>query len=260
MSNIKQFNVIHQYMKLLTYNVWSDSHQANIRFQEAKKLLQESSADIICLQELTPSIQSDLLQQEWVKDYYISTSVTSLPNGELMLSKYPIINRERFKFTETCTNRLINVMDISVPINEIYPDGNYITVITAQLEPLDHNSEYRREQFNGIMKILHNKNNAFLLCDMNMTEKESPVLMEEWLDAWVESGSSPDTQYTFDSEKNGNINGYQKCRYDRIIYRSNKWRIKNLDLLGVKPIENISIKNMQPSNHFGLLATMELVE
>ncbi len=57
-------------VKILTYNVWFDSFNREKRYQEILRLVEESHADVVCLQEVIPAFiqlfkQSKLLQYRY---------------------------------------------------------------------------------------------------------------------------------------------------------------------------------------------------
>src|SRR5688572_22557754 len=59
-------------LSLLTYNVWHEKSTLEERTTELLKILQQSSADFICLQEVTKPFLSALLDSDWVREeYYI---------------------------------------------------------------------------------------------------------------------------------------------------------------------------------------------
>jgi hypothetical protein len=81
-------------MSLVTYNVLADPVGVEKRIPPLLKLLDESNADIIALQEVAPWFLKLLLKEKWVssKNYSFTTSKGRIfaPGGQLILSKIPI--------------------------------------------------------------------------------------------------------------------------------------------------------------------------
>jgi exonuclease III len=70
--------------------VWFDDFKQEERYQSILAVLEQSNADVICLQEVThPFMHKHLLCSEFIRaKYYISGN--TLPNyGVLILSKFP---------------------------------------------------------------------------------------------------------------------------------------------------------------------------
>lgn len=72
-----------------------------------------------------------------------------------------------------------------------------------------------------------------------------------------------DPGFTFDSETNPMLHSYEQMRYDRIMLRSRRWQAVDIQILGRDPIV-FDILNGKPvavpSDHYGLVATLQLVD
>ena len=72
-------------LKVVTYNVWFSEHRQRERAVSLFGILDDSDADVICLQEVTPFFLQLLTEQDWMrKRYMLSDSVgTSLKGSKL---------------------------------------------------------------------------------------------------------------------------------------------------------------------------------
>jgi endonuclease/exonuclease/phosphatase family metal-dependent hydrolase len=72
-----------------------------------------------------------------------------------------------------------------------------------------------------------------------------------------------DAGFTFDSETNPMLQNYEQMRYDRIMLRSRRWQAVDIQILGKDPIAFDSkhgIPIAVPSDHYGLVTTLQLVD
>ena len=72
-------------LNVITYNVWFSEHRQQERAISLFGILENSNADLICLQEVTPFFLKLLTEQDWMrKQYMLSDSVgTSLKGSKL---------------------------------------------------------------------------------------------------------------------------------------------------------------------------------
>lgn len=55
-----------QSISFLTYNIWFESHYQVERYTVLMRILEQSDADFICLQEVITDFKTQLLQEPWV--------------------------------------------------------------------------------------------------------------------------------------------------------------------------------------------------
>ena len=72
-------------LTVVTYNVWFSKHRQRERALSLFSILENSDADVICLQEVTPFFLQLLTEQDWMrKRYILSDSIgTSLKGSQL---------------------------------------------------------------------------------------------------------------------------------------------------------------------------------
>lgn len=255
-------------VSFLTYNICFKRFQYHKRVLALNEILGELCPDIVCLQEVTNQSLSEFLKSAWSKEYYVSTYHIDRRYGEVIFSKYPYVLNESFPLSQTYMNRHINVMDLSIPINsDGLPLGHRMTVVAVHLESLPDNKRLRKNQLYSIFELMENESNVFILADTNFTDEPGDTLTdaempEYWADTWTvlvsdaaESESDDSDKYagyTYDSERNVNVEGKCRYRYDRILYKSVEWEPIKVSLVGTDPIRGT--KDVYPSEHFGLLA------
>lgn len=81
-------------MKLATYNIWNENKGIGNRFQQIVHEIEHTNADIIGLQEVTPSFYDYYTHQNTLYEYTAYQKYTDEEEGLFILSKYPI--------TESC--------------------------------------------------------------------------------------------------------------------------------------------------------------
>ena len=268
-------------------NLWNDKTHRDTRFANFNQVMRNIEPDIICIQEITQPLLQKLFQQEWTKSYFKSTYKIVTNNnecGELILSKFPILKKETFPFHNTLTGQCVHISHIQIPLNYFQKKENEMEytsfpVITTQLEKLRSYSDTRKEQLYSLFNMVSQLPTVFILSDTNLTDEDSDIitLPEGWNDTYEEhlinlnefdmqtdnynsAGESTSKEFaethtfTFDSNYNKFIAGYQRYRFDRMFYKSNSfetgWKCMDFQL--------ICNEELPISNHFGIFATFEL--
>ena len=118
--------------------------------------------------------------------------------------------------------------------------------------------------------------NALFAGDTNWdetTDGEVP-LPDGWQDAWLVKGDGG-PGYTYDLKRNAMMSGYLQKRLDRVFCRLSDFRVASFKMVGTKPVTRVDgsvatyvntwrgrseTKPVLPSDHFGVLVTLEVVE
>jgi len=246
----------------VSYNVWFGEFHSETRFEAISKLLWETQADVICLQEVTEKFIRTLSSQPWVRESYIISHVG--PDigsyGIWLLSKLPVHSLYKIE--------LPTFMERYCLVAECVINREIIVFATAHLESLD-TAQIRKEQLEIISKHLQHYTNVIFTGDFNfdadlnysdhlkivkerkerlsqlqsmdkLPTPETPKLAErnrnnlennnlreyfsDYIDVWPElHWSTPDDKgYTFDSEANTMLTDYERMRYDRMMFKSSK--------------------------------------
>lgn len=277
-------------LTIATYNVlcdiWDNTlHFPKIRFTKQIQMLKELNADILCLQEVTHNYYFNFLTtttQSWTKYYYkhVDTRLNDADYlnkqimGNVILSKYPIINSSNFTWHDDKLDRPAIVAIIQLPhaklaiINvHLKAQENDAACKTRKLQ-MQKMYHYAKEQLQQVDEVI-------ILGDLNLhwdAENEN-IPAESWYDCWQLKGQ--DKGYTMDCETNGLLKHMyptwmERLRLDRILWRKKKtdaeytiW-LESIEVFGEKPIfsgldditmPNAKLVNCCASDHYGIKAT-----
>eukprot|EP01064_Diplonema_japonicum_P018315 TRINITY_DN2700_c0_g2_i2.p1 TRINITY_DN2700_c0_g2~~TRINITY_DN2700_c0_g2_i2.p1 ORF type:complete len:326 (+),score=54.30 TRINITY_DN2700_c0_g2_i2:29-1006(+) len=229
-------------LKVVSYNIWFDQLAFDSRTNAIIKILRETTADVVCLQEVTPSSWGILVNNPFIR----STFYAADPHAEhlghygvAILSRYPIESAGSWPFENTSMGRSLLEIVISVK-------GEKIRIGCVHLESLN-NPGRRRDQLLLCTKILENgfSGKGMILCgDFNFDSKrnfnpaatplENDILrsIPSWKDTW-EACNPNERGLTFDTTTNLMLSGQEHMRYDRILATFLPSRVS---LLGNTPI------------------------
>lgn len=277
-------------ISFISWNIWSDRMYLDDRLKGICEIIEQKDPDFICLQDVCNNVLQKMLRMDWAKYYFVSNEwidkTASGPNvAQIVFSKYPFTKNECFPFRNSSSHRKINIVDVNLPLNKVFPDmesghylnGTNLTLLNTQLEPLKLFSSVRKDQFYTIINFLMERKNVFICADTGFTDQDDDVLdiVDPWRDAHIqhlvkmsnEKGIAllePDTSniakdfvndwFTVNSEINTFVNGFNQYRFDRLIYKSQDWQMTHFELLGREPIKTINLKSkpIYPSSHFGI--------
>lgn len=245
-------------LTLLTYNVLADPVGAKKRIPPLLKLLDESDADIIALQEVAPWFMKMLLSEEWVaKKRYQFTKAGKkilMPGGQLILSKHPI-ERAIFRILPGRQRRTVLVATLRI-------NGRRLDVATTHMESYLEDGPVRAKQLDVIFPLVKEADDAVFLGDFNFGDGEKPDsdhLAKEYVDLWLAlKGNKPGFTWNIevsDMTRKGSFPGEPSRRIDRILVRSKGWTPKEIHIIGDQPVIPGS-KDLFPSDHFGLFGTL----
>jgi len=258
-SNNHDFAINATSIKLITDNVWFSDEYIDERSKALLKILDESDADCIALQEVTYHFIQLLLMKKWVQnDYYVSDirGDTFGSYGVIFLSRFPI------KKLSIC--ELPSDMERIFLVAELGINQESMSISTVHLESMEQSADLRAEQLGAIFPLLANSDSSVLMGDLNFcssAENENRNIDATYCDSW-EIMRPGEPGYTMDSSTNRmlSINTAREnlSRIDRILFRQqdSKWALKKITLLGTSPITE-SDTNIFPSDHFGLLGELE---
>ena len=261
---------------ILSLNLWNDKEDQERRIRSFCERISnmEQIPDVICLQEVNYPIFKTLLNQHWTAPYFSSITPSILEKNkelsnrdafEVIFSKFPITLSESFPFQQSTGNQFVHVIDLQIPLNYFPPNYNYnilnpqpeytktITIMNTQLEKLKAFSEMRKQQLYGLFSTLVQRKTAFICSDTQFTDEDEDfiTLPEPWGDVFEQASRKEEDAFTYDSEVNKYISGFQQCRFDRIFYKLNGgWKCTQFELL---------FKDEPVSSHSGIFASFELI-
>jgi poly(A) polymerase len=252
-------------LTVVTYNVLFNLHDA-ARFDTPERRgallrqLKRANADLIALQEVTPSLLAEVLAQGWVRERYVASdspeAETVTPYGLLLLSRVPLVKLAQHRFTR----------DKRVLVGELDTAGGRLAVAVVHLmsDLAEGGAELRLRQLDvlldGILGPASQQGTPdwLILGDFNFGD-DGPVeriAQAHMVDVWRALRPS-EPGYTFDPARNPlaaqqSASGLSR-RLDRILLRSSRstWDARDIMLLG---------EQAPASDHYGLRCTLALRE
>jgi endonuclease/exonuclease/phosphatase family metal-dependent hydrolase len=116
--------------------VWFESHNQKERTAVILQMIEEANADFVCLQEITGTFLTPLVQNSFVRNNYYLSGNGIRGYGICILSKFPCF------FSET---KFITGMGRSLLTCETRINGNPFVVATSHLESMN-SAELRKDQ------------------------------------------------------------------------------------------------------------------
>lgn len=273
-------------LTLLTYNVLEHREAVEKRLPALFKILDESKADAIALQEVSPWFLDALRKQPWFAKYRLAKpdGDDPVPGGLVLLSKYEI---QKAAYT-TLPGRLgrgVLTASIRIPVSaarqtdpkepEPRPDETRrppapskgseqaLAIATVHLESFLDDGEVRAAQLGIAFELLKEAGDAVLLGDFNFGDAdrwETEALDRTYADLWP-TLKPKDPGFTWNIESSGlakrnSFPDEPSRRLDRILVRSQTWRPSDVRIVGDRPVEP-GRKDLFPSDHFGVVGTLE---
>ncbi|MEZ4428383.1 MAG: endonuclease/exonuclease/phosphatase family protein [Nannocystaceae bacterium] len=245
-------------LTLVTYNVLADRVRVSERLPPLLELLARADADVIALQEVTDWIARLIHEQPWARGYYASTigGRRAHPGGQYILSRRPILRSSAIELAGRQRRTAV--------LSTIEAGGVELTVVTTHLESFLEDGPTRARQLDQIFERLQLEDDATLLGDLNFGdgEPEEARVPAEYVDLW--RALRPDEPgFTWDIERSemarvGSFPGEPSRRLDRIYLRSQRTRGRSIEIIGDQPVHP-GRRELFPSDHFGLAATLEPV-
>lgn len=239
-------------LRLLTYNVLVHDIETQTRAPAVIKIMQDSGADIITVQEAAGWFTDALDASAWAKGYDRTPERASACAGQMILSKFPVTQSTCMPLTGK-QGRLALMTTVQTP------DGP-LRIATSHLEsPLD--DVYTRSmQLTEIFDKLGAAGDAVVAGDFNFGDEgpEAMTLPTEYRDFWTTLRKG-EAGFTWDNERSDmarlspeRFPGEESRRLDWILMRSEKWQPSEVQLVGDAPIKPEN-KRLFPSDHFGVL-------
>ncbi len=262
-------------IKILTWNVWFKNikgcKKARIKFiiDEINRL----DIDIVCLQEIDKEILETIQQYEPNYKIY-KGNVNNIEKyssyDTIILSKHKLISQKR-EFFINYGNQKRNILECKFKIEIEANKFINLTVYNFHLESLEHNHNIRQTQFKELSKKFIRDNYFIAMGDTNFLDGENdPNIPSYCSDVFLELNAPTKYRWTYDGLKNSNVSEdkdnpgskWPSARLDRIYINNNKLLVNSLTFLGTEasifsPIER---KNISPSDHYGVFATIEKID
>lgn len=252
-------------LKIMSYNLWFDKYMRNKRLNALIDLIEYHEPDVICLQEVisdTYVILQKYLEGKWFP------GELKYKYGCVIFSKYPIIESSNIEMTSNMGRSLtICTLDLTSTIYNFKDEPNDISkivIVNSHFESeFGINNVNKLIQFEITAKLMNeiyeNTKTPVILCaDTNVTEYDSNKFDSSFIklnDSWIMNGKNKNKEYTYDGNTNKNLklrNINIRSRIDRILYSKD-------DTLNLLDYELIMDDDIEPSDHYGIMSTFDIV-
>jgi tyrosyl-DNA phosphodiesterase 2 len=226
------------------------------RVFEILRILRNSSADFVCLQEVTKRFVDIVCKDSWIRETYCVSDVdgsTVHPYGVMMMTKHNVEQFYNFAFEESMMDRSLLVA--------VYDDQ--FAVSTSHLESLGYNMNARIEQLRLSTEVLQSIDHSVFCGDFNFCSDwmENSHIPEDFKDIWPHLHPQ-DNGFTM--PESGRFSAW---RPDRILLRSVQSSIIPLEItrIGETPLDYPEIPAKErsrcvltPSDHQGLYCKLKI--
>lgn len=240
-------------LSVVSYNIWFDETDRNVRFDALLSLIKSNNPDIICLQEVVPEIYN-LLKIQLSEYKYFFPKQIKYRYGCVIFSKYIIENEYDHYYPNSKMGR--NLLAVNIKYNS----SINITIATSHFESLfdeTNSNNVKLEQYmyaQNILNKLYDDGYPVILCsDTNILSNEEKYFFTDsrWNDVFYDTSNDVSYEtYTYDTKENKNLITRNikeiRSRIDRIMYRGGM-TIKSSYYKLLRGIDGI-----EPSDHFGL--------
>jgi tyrosyl-DNA phosphodiesterase 2 len=263
-------------LKLLSFNLWFREDVAlAVRMRAFGQLLVAERPHVVCLQEITPLMQSLLARQEWWADYAASPAPPS-PYYTLLLVRKPLllgqISRTAFPNSQMSRDVCGAWLSLGGGVR-LYAANSHLESwtgpdATAAEERRGQVSYFERAILPSLLTSADGAHKNILWAgDLNWNEKTDGPLKapQGFVDAW--STLHPrDPGLTYDLRTNAMLGGGLAMRLDRCLCRLEAYELAEARLVGRDAIPGETYENefrgkvqRKPvliSDHYGLCVTL----
>ena len=220
------------------------------------KLLEQSDADVIALQEVSPWFCEQLSKQDWFKKYHGTMKNGKLiaVGGLLIISKNKIVAVAAARLNAGRQGRAL--LTIDTHIGKIP-----VTVATCHLESFLQAGPTRALQIKQFMLSLAGKKHVVFMGDFNFGDGEAEVsaIEKSYVDAWTQLHKKlPGLTWNMELSQMAKLGAFKtekSRRLDRIFIKSPSLKPIQIKIIGNQPIPGS--KTIFPSDHFGLECVVE---
>ena len=241
-------------LTVTTFNVWFDPYFAERRYRAIADELAALDADVMVFQEVTRPALAILCSRPWVRENYRRVTVAGGLGGNyglLTLSRLPIIHAV-YRRLPTGFSRVLRPRGFLLMESNV--NGSPLSIASIHLESGKAKADLRERQLRRIYDTLEHHDDAVVLGDFNMRDKENDRIDARYVDVWPalrpdENGYTEDTSINlmrYDSR-----NKKRHVRFDRVLLKSAAWSPESIDLFGTQPI-SADLPRVFPSDHFGV--------
>lgn len=150
-------------LRVVTQNLWFDSHQREVRLQGHLRQWQELDPNMV-MQEATLACLRPLLESDWLRTHYWTTASPDSPaawQGVVVFSKHRARRTSMTTLPGSMGRRLLNVEFDDLHLGVVH------------LESTRGAAEVRREQLGTVFATLEASSSALLAGDFNLCSSSS---------------------------------------------------------------------------------------
>ncbi|MEZ0260945.1 MAG: endonuclease/exonuclease/phosphatase family protein [Alphaproteobacteria bacterium] len=242
-------------LKLVTYNVLVLLTHIEERAQPLFKILEDSDADIIALQEVGGWFTDMLAKSPMAKKYAQVSLVTEWCGGQFILTKYPV---KKARCVPLPGKQWRTVLFATLDVG-----GRDLTVATTHMTSALEAGAHRIEELKVIFNELDGVGDALVMGDLNFGDgvPEGNAIPATFIDFWLTLRPG-EPGFTWDNEKSDmaglspeRFTGEPSRRLDWILLRSDTWKPQSVEIIGNEPVIP-GRKDIFPSDHFGVAGVM----
>lgn len=260
-------------LHVATFNLLFDRHEADKIYGERRRpaaleLLRELEADLIALQEVTPTSLAAILAAPWVRERYCVSSGPAAegvdPYGVVLLSRWPLVLTEHRFSAEKAL--LFGRLELA---------GRPLLCVALHLtsDRSDEGGERRAEQLAALAGCLDELAvpDVLVLGDLNFDDSDDPrrrsasqrVAACGLVDVWPQLHPH-EPGFTFDPAQNPLAALMSRrgraARLDRVLVRAPTGAIEPVEIVrfGDRPFASEQGEDLYASDHFGLSALLEV--
>ncbi|CAK9086686.1 Tyrosyl-DNA phosphodiesterase 2 (Tyr-DNA phosphodiesterase 2) (5'-tyrosyl-DNA phosphodiesterase) (5'-Tyr-DNA phosphodiesterase) (TRAF and TNF receptor-associated protein) [Durusdinium trenchii] len=165
-SAAAELNTATQTLRVVSYNVWFSEFRQEIRAKALFAILDDEDADVVCLQEVTPTFLAWLREEHFVQERYsLSDTVGTTLQGAQLAYGVVLLLKRTLHATAMELWRLPTRMGRSLLLAKLPMEELELWVATVHLE--SDSQDLRREQLRCIVEVLDGASHVILAGDMN---------------------------------------------------------------------------------------------
>lgn len=253
----------------ITYNIDGICEKnLEIRTNAVCKIIQDTKADIVFLQEVIP-LTAKIIRELLSKSYEIisAESYKGFPAEYFTMS---LFRKETVKLnSHKVIDYDLSVMTRNMLTANVTVNGIKINLLNTHLESTKDFKDHRMRQFEqcyyGFIKKCPIDEPVVMAGDLNMRDKElndAGGLPQGIIDAWIATGRKKECEYTWDMLRNDNLDANfgkfkPRCRFDRILIRESKPSKLIPATFNLIGIERLKPYVCFPSDHWGILSVFK---
>lgn len=200
---------------LVTYNIDGRKLHKEERLKAFLEKISLTPPDVLVIQEGTRIVYEKLLREMKLMGYerQFLDIMNSRETGELIFSKFTMMEVKYFSFRKSTENRGISAAKIDI-------NGHKLWICTSQFDSQTSLYRIQTKDFSSVIRHIPKNNIIIFAGDTRILDYQTDLFQPEgWEDTWYECGSE-ENRYTYNSKTNLLTKPPYKDRPDRVWYYS----------------------------------------